>query len=148
MEGQLASPLQVAVLVEACSRSQRRRRCFDSFVEWPLGAGAEMEINSFFLVDTPPTQSSDHAEKKAIPSKRRQLNFLPAVPVATAFRKMKMLEQKRAVVRNGVPSKKDWLLTSSRRGKGLKVKEEDRSKIVEWVRAHPDVVVSPFKQDE
>ena len=60
------------------------------------------------LVDTPPTQSHEHAEKKAVPSKRRRLNFLPAVPVATAFRKMKMLEQKRAVIRSGVPSKEQF----------------------------------------
>ena len=58
-----------------------------------------------------------------------------------------MLERKRAVTRCGIPTKKDWLLISSKEGKGLEVKQEDRAKIVAWVRAHPDVVGSSLKHD-
>ena len=42
------------------------------------------------------------------------------------------------------PSKKDWSLISSMRGKGLKVKKEDKTKIVDWVQDHPDVASSPL----
>ena len=59
---------------------------------------------------------------------------------------MKRLQQKRAALR-GFPSKEDWSLICSRKGEGLKVKEEDRAKIVAWVQAHPDVVKLPLKQD-
>ena len=30
------------------------------------------------------------------------------------------------------------------RGKGLKVKKEDKTKIVDWVQDHPDVASSPL----
>ena len=43
------------------------------------------------------------------------------------------------------PSKGEWQTITSRKGKGLKVSEEDRAKIVEWVKAHPHVVASPIR---
>ena len=45
------------------------------------------------------------------------------------------------------PKKGDWLLIFSWKIKGLKVKQEDRAKIVAWVRIHPDMVCSPLRQD-
>ena len=46
-----------------------------------------------------------------------------------------------------LPSKEEWHTTTSRKGKGLKVCKEDRAKIVQWVKDHPDVVASPIRRD-
>ena len=63
---------------------------------------------------------------------------------------MSMLEQnERAVIRNGVSTKKDWLLISSRKNKGSRVEEEDRAKkIAAGLRAHPGVVCSPLLEHD
>ena len=47
----------------------------------------------------------------------------------------------------GSPSKGEWQTITSRKGKGLKVSEEDRAKIVQWVKDHPAVVASPIMRD-
>ena len=100
------------------------------------------------IVDTPPhADPSANAEQKPVPSKRRRLNFLPSISRATGMKKMKQLEGKRGILRLGNPTKKDWNTIVSRRGKGLKVKKEDREKIVKWVKEHPNVVNSPIARD-
>ena len=47
----------------------------------------------------------------------------------------------------GTPSKEEWHTITSRNGKGLKVSDEDRAKIVDWVKAHLDAVASPIRRD-
>ena len=71
-----------------------------------------------------PSCGSDDGERLSVPSNRRQLQSLDGVSHTTGLRKMKQLAVRRAVLRHGVPSKKDWNLFSSRKGKGLKAKEE------------------------
>ena len=44
---------------------------------------------------------------------------------------MKKMQNKRSVLMLGSPSKGEWQTITSRKGKGLKVSEEDRAKIVE-----------------
>ena len=73
-------------------------------------------------VDTP-SQAVDDRTKQSVPSMRKQALFLDVIPVPTALGKMRRLKQKRSIIRGGLPSKKDWLLISSKRGKGLKVKD-------------------------
>ena len=79
------------------------------------------------------------------PSVRKQAAFLHAIHTLAALRKMRCLLQKRAVIMGGLSSKKDWLLISSKKGNGLKMKEGNRAKINPWVRAHPDVVCSSLR---
>ena len=81
------------------------------------------------FVDTP-SHGSDGGERLSVPSNVRGLQFLN-VSERAGLRRMKQLAVRRVVLRHGVPSKRGWSLISSRKGKGLKVKEEDRSKTVE-----------------
>ena len=58
-----------------------------------------------------------------------------------------MLEQKRKNIRLGHPTKSGWIAIVGKHGKHKKVKEEERVKILDWVRAHPNVVNSPIARD-
>ena len=81
-----------------------------------------------------PSHASDAAGgRESAPSLRKQASFLDSNPRSTVTERMRKLQQERAVLR-GFPSKKDWNLICIRKGKGLKVKEEDREKIVAWVQ--------------
>ena len=97
-------------------------------------------------ISSAPSAVPDEALLQPAPSKRRRLQFLE-VPKTTGLRKMKMLEQKRKNIRLGHPTKSDWMTIVRKHGKCKKVKEEERLKILDWVRAHPNVVNSPIARD-
>ena len=63
-----------------------------------------------------PSQVPDDGEKNAVSSKRRNLIFVPAIPMRKALRKMRVLEQKRAILRHGVLSKKAPVFQQKREG--------------------------------
>ena len=104
--------------------------------------------NAVFVAFSDSSQDldSDDEQRKVSPSKRQRLAFLPSLPTRTGQRKFKEMEEKRRVLMLGLPSKEEWHTTiTSRKGKGLKVSDEDRAKIVQWVKDHPDVVASPVR---
>ena len=105
--------------------------------------------NALFVAfsDSPQDLDSDDEQRKVSPSKRQRLAMLPSVPTRMGQRKFKKMEAKRRVLMLGSPSKEEWHTTTSRKGKGLKVCKEDRAKIVQWVKDHPDVVASPIRRD-
>ena len=102
-------------------------------------------VNSFFsLVGA---DDATAASNVTVPSKRRRLDLLKSIPKSTGNRIMRKMEAKRSVLMLGSPSKSEWQTITSRKGKGLKVSDEDRAKIVQWVKDHPDVVASPIRRD-
>ena len=85
-------------------------------------------VNSFFTI----TGEDDAiAFNVTVPSKRQRLDFFPSLAKVTGHRIMKKMQNKRSVLMLGSPSKGEWQTITSRKGKGLKVSEEDRAKIVE-----------------
>ena len=102
-------------------------------------------VNSFFTMTAEDDATAPSGV--SVPSKRRRLDVLKSIPKATGHRIMNKMQAKRSVLMLGSPSKEQWQTITSKKGKGLKVSEEDRAKIVEWVKAHPDVVASPIRRD-
>ena len=80
-------------------------------------------------------------EKKST-SKRMKLSLSPSVPHATGHRKFNKGEAKRRALMLGTPTKDGWRTITTKKDEGMKVSEENRVKIVEWVKkAHLCVVV-------
>ena len=84
------------------------------------------------FADTPSHASDAAGGRESVPSIRKQTLLSDSIPRSTVMKRMKELQQKRTT-HMGFPSKNDWSLICSRKGKGLKVKEEDRTEIVAWV---------------
>ena len=92
-----------------------------------------------------PSQAVDGRTKQSAPSTREQALLLNAIPASTALRKMKRLQRGRSAIVGGFPQKEDLLSISSKKGEGLKAREEGRAGIVAQVRAHPDFACSPLR---
>ena len=91
-------------------------------------------VNRLFLTfaNTPmdDLRSSDK-DKKTVSSKRRRLQLSPSVPTRMGLRMLKNIEKKRGILLLGYRTRADWQTTiASRKGKVLKVKAEDKDKIL------------------
>ena len=80
-------------------------------------------INSFFTVTG--EDDATATSNVTVPSKRRRLDLLQSLPKATGHRIMKKMQAKRT------PTKEEWHTITSRKGKDLKVSEENRAIIVD-----------------
>ena len=86
-------------------------------------------VNSFFTMTA--EDDATAASGVSVPSKRRRLDVVKSIPKATGHGIMKKMQAKRSVLMLGSPSKEEWQTITSRKGKHLKISEEDRAKIVE-----------------
>ena len=113
-----------------------------------VGSVPRLDTTLLVLADTLTCPPDNVGQEEPGPSSRERALSLISSPRSTAIRRTKQLQQKREVIWGGLQPEGDWLLISSKEGKGLKVKEEDRAETVAWwAGAHPDVVCSPLGRD-